>query len=527
MSRKLDKDSELLASLGYKQEFTRAFSPLEVFGLTFSVFGLLPSIASVLVYAIHNGGTSAMIWGWAVASIFLLCIGMAMAELASSAPVSGGLYYWTHKLYSPNSRNLLSWIVGYANTIGNIAGIASINWGFAVQLTAAAAIGSNGAFIATTAQTFGIYVAAIISEAIICCFGTRILARLQNVYITMNILLCLVVIIGLPIATPKEYKNTAKFAFGEFSNFNDWPNGFAFILSFLAPMWTIGAFDSAVHISEEASNASTAVPWGIVSAILVSGVLGWAINIVLAFCMGPDLDIVLNSDIGQPMAQIFFQSFGQKGTLAIWAIVVIVQYMMGSSMVLAASRQSFAFARDGALPFSGWLYRMNRYTRTPINTVAFTSALAICLGILAFAGEQAIGAVFSLGVAALYIAYSIPMAGRLFGNKMKPGPFNLGIFSIPITLTAILYMSFMVVVLLFPTMPDPDVEGMNFAVVVLGGTLLLSVVYFYFPRYGGKTWFTGPIHTIDTVSVPLQTDDTAEGSEKQDSDVHVAPAVTA
>jgi len=243
--------------------------------------------------------------------------------------------------------------------------------------------------------------------------------------------------------------------------------------------------------------------------------------------MGPDLDIVLNSDIGQPMAQIFFQSFGQKGTLAIWAIVVIVQYMMGSSMVLAASRQSFAFARDGALPFSGWLYRMNRYTRTPINTVAFTSALAICLGILAFAGEQAIGAVFSLGVAALYIAYSIPMAGRLFGNKMKPGPFNLGIFSIPITLTAILYMSFMVVVLLFPTMPDPDVEGMNFAVVVLGGTLLLSVVYFYFPRYGGKTWFTGPIHTIDTVSVPLQTDDKAEGSEKQDSDVHVAPAVTA
>lgn len=43
----------------------------------------------------------------------------------------------------------------------------------------------------------------------------------------------------------------------------------------------------------------------------------------LAFCMGSDLQSLIDSD--QPMAQIFFNSFGQKPTLAIWAIVVIVQ----------------------------------------------------------------------------------------------------------------------------------------------------------------------------------------------------------
>lgn len=124
-------DEELLATLGYKQEFTRAFSALEVFGIAFSIIGLLPSIASVLVYAIPNGGASAMVsflvlgcpnltsrnqvWGWAVASILILFVGMSMAELASSAPMSGGLYYWTHTLYSPRSRNLLAWIVGCAS----------------------------------------------------------------------------------------------------------------------------------------------------------------------------------------------------------------------------------------------------------------------------------------------------------------------------------------------------------------------------------------------------------------------------
>ena len=133
------------------------------------------------------------------------------------------------------------------------------------------------------------------------------------------------------------------------------------MLSFLSPLWTIckslksalplaiplidrtlGSFDSSVHISEEASNAATAVPWAIVYAIGIAGVLGWgmfffilmvgrlvtlylAINVALAFCMGTDLDSILNNPIGQPMATIFFNSFGQKGTLAVWAIVVIVQ----------------------------------------------------------------------------------------------------------------------------------------------------------------------------------------------------------
>ena len=36
-----------------------------------------------------------------------------------------------------------------------------------------------------------------------------------------------------------------------------------------------GSFDSSVHISEEASNAATAVPWAIVCAIGIAGVLGW------------------------------------------------------------------------------------------------------------------------------------------------------------------------------------------------------------------------------------------------------------
>ena len=70
--------------------------------------------------------------------------------------------------------------------------------------------------------------------------------------------LCLAVIVALPAATPKELKNSASFALGNFTNcmsllrvllsfgsncffhlVNGWTPGYAFILSFLAPLWTI------------------------------------------------------------------------------------------------------------------------------------------------------------------------------------------------------------------------------------------------------------------------------------------------
>ncbi|KAF9489100.1 APC amino acid permease [Pleurotus eryngii] len=512
-------DEQLLAQLGYKQEFQRAFSPLECFGIAFSIIGLLPSIASVMFNSIPNGGPAAMVWGWAVASVFILFVGMAMAELGSAAPTSGGLYFWTYSLSSPRWRNLLCWIVGYANTIGSIAALASIDWGCAVQILAAASIGTDESYSPSDAQTLGVYAAVVLSHAVLCGLATPVLARLQTVYVVLNVVwvshqytlvsqsfsinlipptrLCFAIIIALPIATPSEFKNTASYALGDFTNMNGWPNGYAFILSFLAPLWTIGSFDSAVHISEEASNAATAVPWAIINAVGIAGILGTAINISLAFCMGTDLDAIVNSPIGQPMATIFFNSFGEKATLGVWSIVVLVQYMMGSSMLLAASRQTFAFARDGALPFSSWLYRMNSYTKTPVNTVWFVAGCSILLGLLALAGETAISAVFSISITASYVAYAIPIAARFLGdNDFKPGPFSLGVFSLPVGIVAVLFMFFMVIVFLFPTTPQTDAPDMNYTVVVMGGVLFLSIVWYYLPVYGGVHWFTGPISNI-------------------------------
>ncbi|KAJ3825803.1 amino acid permease-domain-containing protein [Lentinula raphanica] len=162
----------------------------------------------------------------------------------------------------------------------------------------------------------------------------------------INIGLCVGVIFGMPADTPVEFKNDARYAFGSFQNSSLWPDGFAFILSFLAPLWVVGGFDSSVHVSEEARNASTAIPWAIILSTAISCILGWAINVSIAFNMGEDIDGILSNPIGQPLATIFFNSFNQRGTLALWSIIIIAQFMAGTSFLVSSSRQVFAFSRD-------------------------------------------------------------------------------------------------------------------------------------------------------------------------------------
>ena len=65
-----------------------------------------------------------------------------------------------------------------------------------------------------------------------------------------------------------------------------------------------------------------------------------------------------------------------------------------------------------------------------------------------------------------------------------------------VALIAVIWMIFVGVVFLFPSVPQPGTPDMNYSVVVLFGTLFLSLVWYYFPKYGGVPWFRGPVPTI-------------------------------
>ncbi|KAJ7888733.1 hypothetical protein B0H13DRAFT_1469261, partial [Mycena leptocephala] len=83
-----------LARLGYKQEFKRDFSRIELFGLFFTIDGAVQSIAAALLFSIPYCGPVARVWGWFTCCCFIVIVSLAMAELGSAAPTAGGLCPW-------------------------------------------------------------------------------------------------------------------------------------------------------------------------------------------------------------------------------------------------------------------------------------------------------------------------------------------------------------------------------------------------------------------------------------------------
>ena len=72
-----------------------------------------------------------MIWGWIIASVFTMFVGLSMAEICSSYPSAGSVYHWAGMLGSEKGGPIASYICGWFNFIGNAAGDASFAFGFA------------------------------------------------------------------------------------------------------------------------------------------------------------------------------------------------------------------------------------------------------------------------------------------------------------------------------------------------------------------------------------------------------------
>ena len=169
-------------------------------------------------------------------------------------------------------------------------------------------IARDGNWSASRGIVYGTYVACVIIHGCVATFFGRIMPRIQSACIYANVALVLATVIALPIGKAKNNPpvNSGSYVFGHVDNLTTWPTGWAFILAWLSPIWTIGAFDSCVHMSEEAMHAARAVPLGIMCSAGLCGVLGFVALILICTVIDPNIEKVMDSKLGQPMAQVSF-----------------------------------------------------------------------------------------------------------------------------------------------------------------------------------------------------------------------------
>ena len=514
MADQLTDDEKHLASLGYKQELNRTWSSFSNFAISFSIISILAGCFTTFGQAWNNGGPIAISWGWPIISLFILIIGFTMSELVSAYPTSGGIYWWASKMGGAAAGFFTGWL----NLIGLLAVTASVAYGCATFLDLTlSTMSTSWASDYSLTRVFIEFVVILAVAALLNIFSGHLLAVVNNISVWWHVAGVAVIILIL-VVVPDTHQAISN-VFTDRVNNGGYDGGatsggtYWFLvlpIGFLLTQYTITGFDASAHLSEETQGAAEGAAKGIWRSILYSAIGGWLLLLAFLFAV-QDKDAVTKGGGGVDL--IFGQALGQGWHVTVLAISVAGQFFCTIACLTSASRMTFAFSRDGAIPGSKMLSKVSA-AKVPANAVVFVAVIGAIITLPALIEVDIAGApvpvafyaITSVAVIGLYLAFAIPIYLRWkMGDSFKPGSWNNGSKYTWMNLVAVAEIAIICVYFILPFTPaarpwDDDFawKYVNYAPILTGGVLIALAIWW---QLSAKKWFTGPKHTIDEAVV--------------------------
>jgi amino acid transporter len=237
-----DEDDKKLEALGYVPSFKREFSNLATISFAFSIMGLCSSVATTFNTPLLLGGPSSVTWCWILGATMCFTLGTSIAEIVSAFPAAGGLYTASAKLVPVRHRPIVGWLVGWLNTLGQIAGISSTEYGLSNMIWAAVVVAKDGNYEVTSAKIVGLFAALLIIHGILNSLTTRHLATFTKGFVFVNLGTTVLIIIVLLATTERHDMHSANYVFGSegvINQTNGWNSGLAFLFGLLSVQWTV------------------------------------------------------------------------------------------------------------------------------------------------------------------------------------------------------------------------------------------------------------------------------------------------
>jgi amino acid permease (GABA permease) len=490
-AQEMTDDERRLHELGYAQELMRRMSGFSNFAVSFTIISILSGCLTAFYFGMQLGGPAVIVWGWPIVGIMTLFVGLAMAEVCSSFPTAGGLYYWAAKL-SPRHGPIWSWFTGWFNFLGQVAVTAGIDFGAAFFINFLFNLWF-GFDYTTHWHTIVIYAVVLFIHGLMNQFGIRLVALLNNVSVWWHIAGVLIIVGAVTFGLkPGVHHADPKFVFTGLANLSGLHIGWWYILpvGLLMAQYTFTGYDASAHMTEETHNAARSGPRGIYMSILVSLIAGWVLLIGLTFAI-QKANYVGEATAGNVApGQIWIDSIGRLGAELLLLVAIGAQLFCGMSSITANSRMIYAFSRDGALPGSSIWHKVNKRTRTPTNAIWLAAGGALILGLPYLWNAAAYGAVISIAVIGLYIAYVIPTYLRLRqGENFKRGPWHLGRWSYVVGWIAVAWVVFIFFLFMLPQFGPINFTTFNYASIAVAVVIGYASIYW---AVSAKNWFTGP-----------------------------------
>ncbi|KAK5955692.1 hypothetical protein OHC33_003333 [Knufia fluminis] len=466
-----------LAQLGYKPELRRNRSMLTLLFQSLAIAAIPYGEGGPLMSAVVGGGPLSIFVGWIVVCLLDECIAISLGELASRYPTSAGPYYWSFQI-ADQGKVLLSFITGWTWLVGNWCITLSVNFGFASLLAGTIAI-YNESWTATSWELLLIFYAVCVFTLFCCAFGNRLLPMVDTACAAFTAITIIVVLIALSVKADVG-RHSASYALGHFDSSLSGYGGFTFFIGLLPAAYTFSALGMISSMAEEVADPTTKVPWALSLCVPVGGIAGLFFILPICFTL-PPLEDILEAPYLQALPYIFHTVMGTPGGgVALCTLVLAITLFCSISITNAASRTTWAFARDNALPLSRVWAHVNTRLEVPFWALVLTTVVQMLLGLINLGNTTAFTAFISMGVIALAVSYAIPITiSMLHGRReVSNAKWNCGKIGWIFNIIAVAWITFEVFLFSMPGALPVTPTSMNYASVVWAGFGVLAAIWY-------------------------------------------------
>ncbi|MEA3107216.1 MAG: hypothetical protein QOI88_1821 [Gammaproteobacteria bacterium] len=461
----VDQDAEQLKALGYVSHFDRTMSKWENFSLGFTYLSPVVGVYTIFAGALVVGGPP-MWWTYILVGVGQLLVCLVFGEIVSQFPISGGLYPWARRLMGKRWAWMAGWVYAWALCC-TMAGVATGVAPFLAQL-----FGVESTPVATTI----IALVLIAITTMMNLSGTRLLARVAMFGFVCELVGAILVGGYLLLFARHQPLKVLVDTTIVHANGGYLP---AFLASSLAAMFCYYGFEACGDVAEETPDASRMIPKAMRMTIYIGGAA--ATWVCLAFVLSiPDMSAVMSGADKDPIVTLLRAAMGESGFRAVIVVVLVSFISCLLSLQAAASRLTFAYARDQMIFGSKYLSRMSPGHHVPATALIVMGAIPALIALSALWLQDAITIIISFAAVGIYISFQMIVLAALIARTKgwRPlGPFTLGAWGWCVNLLALAYGVSAIVNILWPRSPnDPWYSNYSMLVTTVG-IVVLGAIY--------------------------------------------------
>ncbi|EEB07864.1 amino acid permease [Schizosaccharomyces japonicus yFS275] len=512
----IDEDVKLLKELNYEPILHRQFDWFDNFCAQFAALDNINTVRMTFTMGVHFAGPAAYWIAFLVSSVFASMTAATLAEVCSALPAAGSVYFWAAKAAGPKFGMLAAFLVAWWSATGWTTFAASNSQAITGYIFAEVNV-FGGSYKTDVNDVHFRAVQWIVAEALllICIIlnqlspkNYRWVFRIAFFFIIVDVLLNF---IWLPISVSRSYGfRDAKFVFTAIRYPAEYldaakqhivPHAWKWCLAYFASTGVLCGIDASGHVAEETRHASKSAAHGLFWSTVSTAVLAFGCVIMFLFCIPPDdmLEQTLyNESSTQPFVNMYALALGRKAHVFMNVWIIIEMIFNTSIGIVASSRLVFAIARDGVLPFSGWISKVSKdgLPRNAITAIYIIASLILC-SILP--SNMAFSSLISGGVTPGFAIYALINICRLLNlnPEMPAARWSVGIFSKPFQFCAIIYNIFAFAINVSPYAYPVTGKNFNYSCVIFGSvTIFAFLCWIFVPR---DKWLTAVFERMRTV----------------------------